>query len=82
MNEDGIYEVCDALGLRSNSPVGGSRGTNISISCPLAIVNHSDPDDWNGSCSVLVDDDGPSLVYAMLNACLEPICAGNDWLLM
>jgi len=62
MNEDTLYDVCDAFGLRSGLIHGGSRGENMSISCPLAGKNHGDPDDYNQSCSVSVRPDEPSLV--------------------
>lgn len=61
MNEDGIFEVCEALGLRSSAPHGGSRGPNLSISCPLAPKRHGDPVDYNLSCSVSISDNEPSL---------------------
>jgi hypothetical protein len=61
MNESGVYDVCDAFGLRSGSPHGGSRGEQISIACPLAHTRHSDPTDYNLSCSVSISDDKPSL---------------------
>lgn len=61
MNEDTLYDVCDAFGLRSGTPHGGSRGMNVSVSCPLALRNHWDPYDWNLSCSVSISDDAPSL---------------------
>jgi len=62
VNEDTLYDVCDAFGLRSGLTHGGSRGENMSISCPLAGKNHGDPDDYNQSCSVSVRPDEPSLV--------------------
>ena len=35
---------------------------NVSISCPLAPINHGDAHDWNLSCSVSISDNDPSLV--------------------
>ena len=61
MNEAGVYDVCDLLGLRSGSPHGGSRGDQLSIACPLAPSRHNDPTDYNLSCSVSVSNDSPSL---------------------
>jgi hypothetical protein len=63
MNEDTLYDVCDAFGLRTGHAYsGGDRpGMQVSISCPLAQKNHGDPYDWNLSCSVLLTDDSPSL---------------------
>lgn len=61
MDEYGVYDVCDVFGLRSGSPHGGSRGLNISISCPLAPIKHNDPYDWNLSCSVQITESEPSL---------------------
>lgn len=63
MNETTLFDVCDAFGLRSGPAYsGGDRwGPHVSISCPLAPKNHSDPDDWNCSCSVSVSQDEPSL---------------------
>lgn len=62
MNEDTLYDVCDTFGLRSGMVyVGGKWGPHISISCPLAPINHGDPVDYNLSCSVSVSDTDPSL---------------------
>ena len=64
MDELQLIEVCDALGLKTgNSYSGGEKwGPHMSISCPLAPINHSDPNDWNLSCSVSISNDEPSLV--------------------
>jgi hypothetical protein len=63
MNENTLFDVCDAFGLRSGPAYSGGDkwGPHVSISCPLAGKNHGDPDDWNCSCSVSVSDDEPSL---------------------
>lgn len=37
--------------------------------CPLAIKNHSDPNDWNLSCSVSISDTEPSLAYCFSYNC-------------
>ncbi len=86
MNEDTLYDVCDAFGLRTGLVYTGSYkwGPHISISCPLAQKNHGDPYDYNCSCSVSVTDDEPSLArcfsfncgfkgsfYRMLSECAE-----------
>lgn len=62
MDEYGIEQVCDALGL-SHSPayVGTSTwGPHISISCPLAPLKHGDSFDSNLSCSIQINPDGSS----------------------
>ena len=63
MNEQTLYDVCDAFGLKSSHVYsgGGHEGQQISISCPLAHKNHGDPYDWNCSCSILLKDDSPAL---------------------
>ena len=63
MNEDTLYDVCDAFGLRTGLVYsGGSKwGPHVSISCPLSQKNHGDKLDWNCSCSVSISDDEPSL---------------------
>lgn len=62
MNEDGIIRVCHAMGLKFSRAYTGTPtwGANMSIACPLAIKNHSDPFDDNMSCSIKVVGDGPS----------------------
>jgi len=62
VNEDGIVRVCTALGLKCGRAYAGTLtwGSNMSISCPLAIKKHGDPFDDNMSCSVKVVPDGPS----------------------
>jgi len=64
MNENGLLDICDAMGLKSGPSYTGSDkwGPHISISCPLALIRHNDSYDWNTSCSVSVSDDEPSLV--------------------
>jgi hypothetical protein len=59
---DAVADVCDRLGLRFGSPYNGKYGHQVSIACPLAPFTHDDPDDRNKSCSVLLDEDGPSYV--------------------
>lgn len=86
MNEDTLYDVCDAFGLRTGLVYSGSSkwGPHVSISCPLAQKNHGDPHDWNCSCSVSISDDEPSLArcfsfncqykgsfYRMLDECSD-----------
>jgi len=63
MDFDGIARVCEVLDLEYSREYGeGSRrGAHVSISCPLAIKTHSDPHDDNLSCSVKLDEDGPSV---------------------
>jgi len=63
MNESTIYDVCDSFGLRSGLVYTGSPrwGPHISVSCPLAPINHGDWQDWNLSCSVSISDNEPSL---------------------
>lgn len=63
MNEDSLYDVCDAFGLRSGHGYGGGErwGPHVSISCPMAPLKHGDPYDWNLSCSVSISDSEPSL---------------------
>lgn len=62
MNEDGIVEICETLGLGYGRPYPGSNtwGPHISISCPLAPGTHNDPYDENLSCSIQLNEDGPS----------------------
>lgn len=62
MNEDCLFEVCDAFGLRSTGVYSGSDkwGPHASVSCPLAPMRHNDPEDFNLSCSVSINDDGPA----------------------
>lgn len=64
MNENGLFDICDALGLRSGPAYTGSDkwGPHVSISCPLAPIRHNDPYDYNLSCSVSVSEEDPSLV--------------------
>lgn len=64
MDEYGLVDVCDLLGLRSGPAYGGGDkwGPHMSISCPLAPIRHNDQYDWNTSCSVSLSDDEPSLV--------------------
>lgn len=71
MDVDGVLLLCDALGLRHSSvynPPG--RNPHIQISCPLA----DDPDRHRGSdekpsCSVMLDDEGPSVARCHGAAC-------------
>lgn len=61
MDAAGIIDVCEKLDLRHGHPyVGDRRGPHVSISCPLARWRHSDDTDHNKSCSVTIDDEGPS----------------------
>ncbi len=61
MDADGIFHVCEQLGRRTGRPYAGKKwGPQVSIACPLAPWKHSDADDWNRSCSVSIDPDGPS----------------------
>lgn len=71
MNEEGIVNICDTLGLAYGRPYTGSitRGPQISISCPIAISTHSDPYDGNMSCSVSIADGGPSKAYCHSGNC-------------
>ena len=86
MNEDGLLDVCDILGLRSGPAYSGTDrwGPHMSISCPLAATKHGDPNDWNTSCSVSISDSDPSMakcfslncqytgsLYAMLKQSIE-----------
>jgi hypothetical protein len=43
---------------------------NISVSCPLALKMHNDPNDDNMSCSIEVVDNGPSRVRCFSGNCL------------
>ena len=54
--------ICSTLGLGCGKAYPGSStwGPHISISCPLAPKTHNDPYDGNMSCSVQINDDGPS----------------------
>lgn len=63
MNEDGVLDICDALSLRSGPAyAGGDKwGPHMSISCPLACLNHGDSYDWNTSCSISISEDEPSM---------------------
>jgi 5S rRNA maturation endonuclease (ribonuclease M5) len=62
VDAQGIADVCDRLGLSYGRPyTGGSRGAHISISCPLAPWKHDDDTDTNKSCSITIDEDGPSM---------------------
>lgn len=62
MDAAGIVDVCERLGLSYGRPyTGGKRGAHISIACPLAPWNHDDDTDYNKSCSVTLDEDGPSM---------------------
>jgi len=62
MDDTGIIQVCDALDLRYSDTYRGSPtwGPHISISCPLALLEHEDIFDTNMSCSVQINPDGPS----------------------
>jgi len=63
VNEDTLYDVCDSFGFRTGLAYTGTDrwGPHLSVSCPLAPINHGDYLDWNCSCSVSVSDDEPSL---------------------
>lgn len=62
MDADGIIGICEMLGIRAGHPyTPARRGPHISIGCPLAHWNHEDPEDYNRSCSVTINPDGPSL---------------------
>lgn len=71
MDHEGIMRVCDELGLGYKGHTHASpRGRNLSISCPRALIGkHSDPYDENMSCSVLLDDDGPSMARCFSSNC-------------
>lgn len=70
MDAGGIVRVCEALGIEySRDYIGGNRGPHISIACPLAIKSHSDPFDDNFSCSVKINDTGPSVAKCHSIAC-------------
>ena len=72
MDEAGIIKICDTFQLaygRVRSAVGVNGSRNISVSCPLAIVRHGDPNDDNMSCSIEVLDDGPSRVRCFSGNC-------------
>lgn len=61
MDAEGVLEVAAALNLRAGRPYNGRRwGPQVSLACPLAPWSHDDPDDYNKSCSVSIDPDGPS----------------------
>jgi hypothetical protein len=62
MNEFGIVQVCDYLGLSYSPAYSGTNtwGPHISISCPLAPIKHGDAYDSNLSCSIQINPDGPS----------------------
>jgi 5S rRNA maturation endonuclease (ribonuclease M5) len=60
---DGIAHVCDVLNLRcGRQRETAGRGPQVSIACPLAPWTHKDDTDHNMSCSVSLDEDGPSYV--------------------
>jgi hypothetical protein len=63
VDADRILLLADRLGLRASHPYTGSHrwGPHISISCPLAPANHGDPNDYNTSCSISIDEHSPSL---------------------
>lgn len=62
MDAQGIVDICDRLGLNHGKPYNSAkRGMHISISCPMAPWKHGDDTDHNKSCSVTIDDDGPSM---------------------
>lgn len=62
MDAAGVINVCEILDLEYGHPyTGDRRGPHISISCPLARWKHSDDTDHNKSCSVALNDDGPSM---------------------
>jgi 5S rRNA maturation endonuclease (ribonuclease M5) len=62
VDAQGIVDVCDRLGLNHGRPYNSAkRGAHISISCPLAPWKHDDDTDHNKSCSVTIDEDGPSM---------------------
>ena len=61
MDREGIIRVCEELGLSYKGTHKSRYGIQMSISCPQALIGqHDDPYDDNRSCSVLIDDDGPS----------------------
>lgn len=61
MDADGILDVARQLDLRAGNPYSGKKwGPQVSISCPLAPWKHGDAVDYNKSCSVSIDPDGPS----------------------
>lgn len=62
MDEEGIVEVCEALGLNYGRSYPGSDtwGPHISVSCPLAPSTHNDRFDQNLSCSIQINEDGSS----------------------
>ena len=71
MNDSSLMKVCDAFDLRYSGVYGqySERGLHVSISCPLAPANHSDPVDHNLSCSVKLVEDGPSLAQCHSLSC-------------
>lgn len=71
MDEAGIVKLCNSMQLLVSGAYPGSakRGPHISISCPLAIKNHINKFDDNMSCSVQINEDGPSLVRCHSAAC-------------
>lgn len=70
MDEDGVAEVCDQLGLRRSRPYTNRHGQQqMMIGCPLAPWNHDDPVDRNKSCSVLLVEDGPSYARCFSLSC-------------
>lgn len=61
MDFDGIAYCAEALELRvGRRREHKDRGPQVSIACPLAVVNHGDSDDHNMSCSISIDAEGPS----------------------
>lgn len=70
MDIDGVIEVCDKFGLLMSRPyVSPDYGANVSISCPLAPWTHGDPIDGNKSCSVTLNQDGPSMARCHSFSC-------------
>jgi len=70
VDESGVADVCDHLGLRRGRPYTNRHGQQqMMIGCPLAPWHHDDPTDRNKSCSVLLVPDGPSYARCFSLAC-------------
>jgi 5S rRNA maturation endonuclease (ribonuclease M5) len=62
VDAEGVIDVCEKMDLLHGHPyTGDQRGPHISISCPLAPWRHGDDIDANKSCSVTLNEDGPSM---------------------
>ena len=71
MDLDTILKICGILKLNSTNPRDGNEeiGPQISISCPLSLINHRDSEDSNCSCSVSISDDDISKVRCFSGSC-------------